>query len=241
MTLRGKVAIVTGGSSGYGVGIAKILKQEGCKVWIVARRTSALKKVAEQLGVNYIVGNIINTSSWDIIIKGVMDNEKKIDILVNNAGSGVSIKPILDQTDSEIEESIKINLLGHIYGVKRVAEIMRRQKSGIIINISSVCGEYAWPGWSIYSAAKSGIQQFAKCIHNELRNDNIHVTTIIPSWGATDFLNAANLPNFSQEILGKIMKPDEMGKLVAYICTSPSHLVMPVVRIQPMVQEINPM
>ena len=131
--------------------------------------------------------------------------------------------------------------MGHIFGIMRVARVMIKQKFGLIINISSVCSEHAWPNWSVYSAAKAGIEQLSKTLHNELRDYNIHITIVTPSWGATGFAAASNLPCMDKEIEEKVMKPIEMGELIVKICTTPDHLVLPKVRVQPMIQEINPM
>jgi len=118
---------------------------------------------------------------------------------------------------------------------------MIEQKSGIIINISSVCAAHAWPAWSVYSAAKAGIEQSALSLHNELREHNVHITTVTPSWGATNFAVSAGLPESSEELEKKMMQPKEMGDVIVNICTLPDHLVIPHLRVQPMVQEINPM
>ncbi len=242
MDLKGKVAVVTGGSKGYGKGIAEVLKKEGCKVIITSSGEKDLCKAGEELGVKYICADITKTEDWDKLVKEVMDAEGRIDILINNAGGGVAIKPIVEQTDEDINKSIMVNLTGHIFGITRIAKIMIAQKSGKIINISSVCAQHAWPDWSVYSAAKAGIEQFGKSIFNELRTDNVHVTTLMPSWGATNFINASTLSEWRDEdTINKTMQPEEMGDLIVYICKLPEHLAMPFVRVQPMIQEISPM
>ncbi|RKX98648.1 MAG: hypothetical protein DRZ90_02035 [Spirochaetes bacterium] len=241
MNMEGKTAVVTGGSTGYGKGIAETLKENGCRVWIVSRNADDLSRAAGAIGVDCIAADISIPEDWDRIVNEVMKQEDKIDILVNNAGGGIAIKPLVEQTDNEIEESIKVNLTGHIFGIRRISKLMIEQKSGIIINISSVCAMHAWPAWSVYSAAKSGIEQLAKSLHNELREHNVHITTVTPSWGATNFAASADLPESSKDLEKKVMQPKEMGDVIVNICTLPDHLVIPNLRVQPMVQEINPM
>jgi len=242
MDLKGKVAIVTGGSKGYGEGTAEALKKEGCIVWITSKTKAELKETAEKLKVKSFVQDITKPGDWDELVKQVLIEDKKIDILVNNAGSGIAIKPLIEQTDEEIILSIEVNLTGHILGTKRVAREMIKQKSGNIISISSVCAQHAWPAWSVYSAAKAGIEQFGKAIHNELRESNVHVTTLMPSWGATNFISAAEISEWrDDDTMKKLMFPGEMGNLIVFICKLPEHLAMPFIRVQPMVQEINPM
>jgi len=241
MEIKGKVAIVTGGSKGYGKGIAKTLKENGCNVWIFSSNNESLKKAASEIGVNYALCDISKPENWDSALKTVLDAEKAIDILINNAGAGVSIKNLVDQSDDEITHSIMLNLTGHIYGIRRAAKLMAARKNGIIINITSLCADYAWPGWSVYSAAKAGIEMLARCLHNELRNDNVKVTTLSPSWGATSFLEAANLKDFPPDIIDKVISPQDMGELVVKAITIADHLNIPKLSIMPMVQEINPM
>jgi len=241
LDLKGKTALVTGGSDGYGRGIAGALKGQQCHVWITGRDEKKLKDVAEELDVAYVRADITRPQDWDNVLSAVMDAANRIDILVNNAGAGIVIKPLVEQTDDDVRQSIDVNLTGHIYGMMRAARYMIKQRSGIIINISSVCADHAWPGWSVYSAAKSGIEQLAESLHNELREHNVHVTTVTPSWGATGFSAACGLPSMGKEVVEKMMQPGEMGDLIVKVCTTPDHLVIPRVRIQPMVQEINPM
>ncbi len=92
MELKDKVAIVTGGSKGYGKGIAKVLKDNGCRVWIFSSNLESLKLSADELGVKYSICDITVPEDWDKAIKTVLDSENRIDILVNNAGAGVAIK-----------------------------------------------------------------------------------------------------------------------------------------------------
>jgi len=168
----------------------------------------------------------------------------RLDILVNNAGGGGHIAPLAEQTDDEIAGVIAINLTGVLLGCRRAAAIMTKQKSGTIVNISSVCALYAWPGWGTYTAAKAGLNKFSHSLYAELRPHGVRVTTITPSWGATEFADAAHLaksPTASPEIRSKCIQPLELGDIVVKVCTVPDHLAVPDLVIQPLVQEIVPM
>ena len=242
MDIKDKAAIVTGGSKGYGFGIASVLKKSGAIVWITGRDAKALKAAAESLGVNSIQADVTSAKDWDRVFNEVTSTTGgRLDILVNNAGAGVAIAPVHEQSDEAIISSININLTGAILGCRRAGLIMIKQKSGIIINISSACALYAWPGWSVYTAAKAGLNKFGHGLYTELRPYGVRVTTITPSWGATEFGNAANLKAMDAETAKKCMQPEEIGRLVADICTMPEHLVVPDITVQPMVQEIIPM
>lgn len=238
--LKNKVAIITGASSGYGVGIARKFKKAGAKLWIVARRKELLQDVAQDLGVNYFVGDIRNPEDWDQLFEEVIRAEGRVDILVNNAGSAIKIEELTGQEDKAIRESLEVNLLGAIFGSKRAAGLMVKQKSGTIVNVSSICSIQAWPGWSVYAAAKAGLEQFSKSLYVELRNKGVRVNCITPSWGNTSFTEASKLPEFDSDIQNRVIQPEEMGEIVLNICCLPDHLVVPEMVVLPMVQEIVP-
>ncbi len=236
MSIEGKKIIITGGATGYGYGDARALKAAGGEVWIVGRRLERLRKAAEELGVRFIQGDITRGEDWDRI----METVGEVDILVNNAGIAVKVEPLLSFSDEEIFRSINGNLTGAILGCRRVAEKMVARKSGLIINVTSVCSHYGWPGFACYTAAKAGLDMFSRALYTELRPHNVRVTVLTPSWGATEFGIAANLLPTEKELAAKMMSPDQMGELVRYICDFPEHLEFPEIMVQPLVQEIIP-
>ena len=234
-------AIVTGGGKGYGQGIAEALKNYGAQVWITGRDEEALKSASSRLGVRYMRADVTKPEDWDRLIESVLQKEGKIDILVNNAGAGVHIAPLQEQSDSEILSSLSVNLNGVILGCRRVVPHMKKLRSGCIVNISSVCARQAWPGWSVYSAAKAGIVQFSNCLYTELREWGIRVTSVIPSWGNAGFSKAAHLAEFDSETNARSIQPNELGELVASICALPAHLEIQDVTIWPLVQKVEPL
>jgi NAD(P)-dependent dehydrogenase (short-subunit alcohol dehydrogenase family) len=241
LELEGKSAIVTGGSRGYGTGIAEALKQRGVEVWVTGRDAGALQVVADKLGVQSMRADVSNSKDWDRIVDEVVERHGRVDILVNNAGGGIRIAPLQEQSDAEIEESVMVNLTGAILGCRRVVPLMTRQKSGTIINISSVCAREAWQGWSVYSAAKAGLVQFSRCLYTEVREFGVRVTSLIPSWGATNFLKAANLQEFDPDTASRAIQPGDLGDMVVTICSLPSHLVIEDLVLWPLVQKVEPL
>ena len=239
MDLKGKKALVTGGGSGYGKGIAQVLKAAGAKVWITGRNPEKLAQAAAELGVQAVCADAASGADWDRVL-AAMDG---IDILINNAGAGGHLVPVAEQSDEDIESTIRTNLIGVIMGCSRAAKIMCAQKSGSIINISSVCALYAWPGWSVYTAAKAGVAKFSHGLYTELRPYGVRVTCLTPSWGQTEFNRAAKISGASEDpsLASKCTAPEELGTLVREILETPDHLAIPDVTIQPMVQDIQPM
>lgn len=238
--LQGKAAIVTGASRGYGAGIAEVLVQEGAWVWITARTESDLRKVAERTGAQAVVADATKGGDWDHVFRTVMEAQGRVDIVVNNAGAGIRVAPLAEHSDSEIELNLAVNLTSAILGCRRAAELMRRQKSGTIVNIASVCAVEAWPSWSVYSAAKAGLLQFTRCLYAELRPHGARATCLIPSWGATGFSRAAGIPEFDPQTAARCIQPLELGRVVADVCALPAHLSVQELILWPLVQEVVP-
>ena len=237
MNITGKKVIVTGGSGGYGKGIAEAFKAAGAEVWITGRNEQKLKSTADELGVHAILANVASGSDWDRVMAEVGD----VDILINNAGGGGKIHPVAEQADADIIEVINNNLTGTILGCARAAKVMQEKKRGLIVNISSVCALYAWPAWSVYTAAKAGLSKFSHGLYTELRPYGVRVFCVTPSWGDTGFNTAANIPAFTPEQRSQAIHVDEMGKLILSLAEMPDHLNITDITIQPLIQEINPM
>lgn len=235
------MAIVTGASGGFGLGIAAVLAEEGARVWMTGRREAPLRKAARETGGTAIVADAGVAGDWDRVFGEVTGKDGRVDILVNNVGAGVAVRPLDEQTDLEIETAMAVNLTGCIFGCRRAAAVMKRQKGGSIINIASVCAIEAWPGFSVYSAAKAGMLQLSRCLHTELRPFGVRVTCLLPSWGATNWGKAAGLPEMDPETRAKCIQPREIGRTVADLCALPAHLVVQEMVLWPLVQEVIPL
>jgi NAD(P)-dependent dehydrogenase (short-subunit alcohol dehydrogenase family) len=239
--LDGRIAVVTGASRGYGAGIAQALAAEGATVWMTARSEKELKAAAQRAGGRPLVADVTRGADWDRVFQAVQEQSGHLDILVNNAGAGIGVGPLAELTDAQIEENLAINLTGAILGCRRAAKLMIAQKAGTIVNVASVCAVEAWPGWSVYSAAKAGILQLTRCLYTELRPHGARATCIVPSWGATEFSKAAGLPEFDAETAQKCIQPSELGQVVADLCALPTHLVVQELILWPLVQRVEPL
>lgn len=239
MELRGITAIITGGGSGFGKGIAAALSASGAKVWITGRNGDKLAAAAEEIGAQAFVADASDGGAWDRLLSKVGD----VDLLVNNAGFGGKIAPLAEQEDSDIGAVIATNLTGAIIGASRVSRIMAKRRRGIIVNISSVCALHAWPGWSVYTAAKAGLLKFSHALHTEMRPYGVRVVCLIPSWGQTDFNRASGIPEPFDDLKSSkdLISPSQLGKIVSDLVSMPDHLTVPELVVQPMIQEIIPM
>ena len=239
MKIKDAKAIVTGGGSGYGKGIAAALAAAGADVWITGRNREKLLAAAGEIGAKAFVADASKGEDWDRFLAETGD----VDVLVNNAGFGGKIAPLSEQDDADIAAVIATNLTGAILGASRVSRTMAARRRGVIVNISSVCALHAWPGWSVYTAAKAGLLKFSRALHTEMRPYGVRVTCLIPSWGQTDFNRAAGISGASEDpkLANGCISPSEIGKMVADLVARPDHLTVPELVMQPMIQEIIPM
>lgn len=214
--LKGKIALITGGSRGIGKAIALALAEEGVNVAITGRNEEKLKAVVqeiEQKGVKsaYAVFDITSKTEVYGALEKLQKDFGKIDILVNNAGIA-TFGGILEMEDEKWEEIVKTNLFGAYYVIKAVVPSMVERKTGDIINISSTAGLKGNAMTSAYSASKFGLIGMSESMMLELRKQNIRVTTLMPSTIASDM---------SKEVLKitdgnpeKVLQPEDFAELV---------------------------
>lgn len=186
------IILITGGTSGYGKATAKLFAEKGHTVIITGRDCAKLEAAAKEIGAIPFRADATDPADWVALRSFIAEKYGKLDLLVNNAGGGVAIKETDEQSVEDIDRAIKLNLSSVIYGCREFAPLFKKQGRGTIINISSVCAKEAWPGWSVYAAAKWGVLGFTKGLTTELSPLGVRVTCLIPGAGDTNFDNAAN-------------------------------------------------
>lgn len=189
--LKDKVALVTGGSRGIGLEIAKQLLEEGAKVVICGRKEEGLEKAAETLkgGDNLISvrAHIGKEADVDKLFKQAVDTFGKIDILINNVGMNLMVPSVADADLALWQKIIDTNLNGTFLCSRKAAEIMKTADGGSIVNISSIAGRQASPTMGIYGIAKAGVEMLTKVLAAELAPFKIRVNAVAPGMVMTDF------------------------------------------------------
>jgi NADP-dependent 3-hydroxy acid dehydrogenase YdfG len=238
-SVRNQVVIITGGSSGYGKATAKLLAEAGAKVIITGRDEKTLQQTAEEIpGIETFRADATHWEDWQKLFAFVMEVHGRVDVLVNNAGGGFVIAATVDQQVEIVDQIIALNLNGVVYGGMVFGKQMRTQGSGTIINISSTCATEAWPGFSVYAAAKSGVVSLSKGMYTELRPFGVRVTAVIPGAGATNFSKNAGLAEPATPFL---LKPEDMAEVILHICQMPQHIEIEEYRFWGTDQEVIPM
>ena len=231
--LAGKNALVTGGSRGIGRSIAVELAREGARVAVVYQRNEAKAQsvVSEisQLGGSAIPVKADVSKSFEArqTVQQIAEEFGGLDILVNNAGitRDTSLKKM---TDEQWEEVIQTNLNGYFYCTSAAIPVMSAQKSGRIINISSMNGQIAAFGQANYSASKGGIIAFTKTAALELARSGITVNTVAPGFTETDMFS--EIPeNIQHQIiaripLGRFAKPEEIATAVVFLAADGTYI-----------------
>ncbi len=232
-----RIVLITGGSSGYGKAMAKTFKENGDTVIITALGAEKLKNAAEEIGADaYMAMDVTRPDDWQELRKLVMDKYGKIDILINNAGGGAAIKNVEEQTTEEIDKTIKLNLTSVIYGCNTFARIFMEQKTGTVINISSVCARQCWPSWSTYAAAKAGVLNFSKGFYLEMQPYNVRVTCVVPSSASTGFQKSCGIDEVND-----LLDVQDIADTVLYVANLPQRAVVEDVTVWGIDKQVNPL
>lgn len=228
MSLANKVALVTGGSRGIGKAIVLELAQAGCDLAInYAGNEQAAKAVAEEveaLGRKALViqANVADSAAVENMIKQVIEQFGRLDILVNNAGI-TRDNLLMRMKEEEWDDVINTNLKGVFNCIKAVTRQMMKQRSGRIINISSVVGALGNPGQTNYAAAKAGVVGLTKAAARELASRGITVNAIAPGFITTDMtaaLDDKTIEQLTSQIpLARLGAPEDIAKAVRFLAS----------------------
>jgi NAD(P)-dependent dehydrogenase (short-subunit alcohol dehydrogenase family) len=182
--LKGRTAVVTGGSKGIGLAIAERLAAEGADVFICARDGGELRAAVGRLSaLGRVAGEVCDVRSESDVKTMLEECVRRfggIDILVNNAGIGIIGKTVEEISGDEFRQTIETNLLGVFYACHYAVPLMKSSGGGYIFNISSLAGQNAHPRMAAYNASKFGLNGFSEALMQEVRQDDIKVTYICP-------------------------------------------------------------
>lgn len=184
--LEGKVAIVTGGGSGFGTGIATKLAQEGAKVLISDLNEEAASKVASSLGIEYLVANATKRSDWEALLKKAVDVFGGLDIVVNNAGTTYKNKPTETVTDDDFDLVFDVNVKSvYVSCSVLLPYFLEQNRPGVFIQIASTAGLRPRPGLTWYNASKAAVCNATKTMAVEYGPKKIRFNSVCPVVGST--------------------------------------------------------
>jgi len=224
--LTGKVAIVTGASSGIGRASALALAREGANVVLTARRTDRLMEVqgmAQKLGSKAacVVGDAIEEETARQCTMAAVQTFGALDILVNNVGVG-NYKNLVDTSAAEFDEMMTTNVRSTFLFTRHAVPVMIRQGSGTILIISSMAGVYGFAGEAVYCATKFAQVGFAQALDKELRPHGIKVGAICPGGVKTEFALGRGRTEKGVAASG-MLEPEDVAAAVVLACTQSSN------------------
>ncbi len=244
--LDGKVALVTGASSGIGEATALALAEEGAAVAISARRADRLEDLAKRIEakggkVKVIVADVALEDQAQEMVVAANAAFGRLDILVNNAGV-MLLGPIANADTEDWRRMIQTNVLGLMYATHAALPLMRAQGQGHIVNISSVAGRTARAGAGVYNASKWGVGAFSESLRQEVYKDKIRVTIIEPGAVATELTQHITHPDSKKQIeqFVQAMTPlesEDIAAAILYAVTQPPRVNVNEILIRPTDQE----
>ncbi len=230
MKLNEKTAIITGGSRGIGYAIAEAFIQEGARVAVCGSRIASAETAAEKLHASYpdaeilpLGVNVADSASVAAMVDAILNTWGRIDILVNNAGV-TAAKPITEMSEADFTDVLSINLLGPFLCTREVARVMITQKSGSIINTSSMVGIYGGRNQTAYAASKFGVNGLTKSCAKELGPYGIRVNAVAPGVVGTDMVAASVTDAMMAAMksitpLGRMAEPKELAGAYVYLAS----------------------
>jgi NAD(P)-dependent dehydrogenase (short-subunit alcohol dehydrogenase family) len=201
-----KAALVTGGSSGIGLAIARMLREEGYELTLAARKRDRLDGVAAELGAQAVAGDVANEQDCERIVTAHRERFERLEVLVNSAGVGVAAR-IEELETKHWDLQLNVNLRG-AFLVTRFALPLLKQARGNVVNISSIAGTMPAPGLAAYGAAKAALISFTHSLNAEHGGDGVRATAICPGFVDTPMAAWTDMP--SEEMI----QPEDCAEIV---------------------------
>ncbi len=204
--LDGKVALITGGASGFGKKTAEVFKAEGAVVYISDINEEGGHKVAEKHGLNFVSQDVTKTEDWERVIDHIKHNEGQLNILVNNAGIGF-MADVEATTIEEWDLVHKVDLDSVFYGCKYAIPLMRDSGNGSIVNVSSIAGIVAGHNFAAYNSAKAAVRHLSKSValHCARTTKLVRCNSVHPVFAKTEMMKSF-FADPSEELVGKLEK-----------------------------------
>ncbi|NTE89006.1 SDR family NAD(P)-dependent oxidoreductase [Agrobacterium rubi] len=228
--LQGKIAVITGGSSGIGLATAKRFVAEGAEIFITGRRHEELDRAVETIGagVTAVQGDVSRMDDLDQLFETVRDRSGRIDILFANAGLG-TFAPLGAIDETSFDQTFSVNVKGTVFTVQKALPLM--QAGGSIILTGSTTGSMGTAAFSVYSATKAAIRNFARSWALDLKGSGIRVNVLSPGATETPGLKglvtpaeeAALLEGLAAQIpLDRVANPDEIAAVALFLASEDS-------------------
>jgi NADP-dependent 3-hydroxy acid dehydrogenase YdfG len=244
--IEGKVVVITGASSGNGEATARHLSGQGATVVLGARRIDRLKSLADELSRNNGKALAVSTDITQYeqvkrLVDTAVQTYGRIDVIINNAGL-MPHSPLERLKIDDWNRTIDVNLKGVLYGIAAALPYMKQQKSGHIINVSSVAGHKVRPGSAVYAATKTAVLVISEGLRQEVKPYNIRTTVISPGAIATELPDSITEPDIAENVrkfVQEVALPAEsFARSVAFAMSQPEDMDVNEILFRPTKQEL---
>jgi 3-oxoacyl-[acyl-carrier protein] reductase len=239
MRLTGKTAVVTGGGSGFGEGIAKTYAREGANVVVNDLNGAAAERVASEIALAggkaiAVSGDVTRGEDWQQLRRAALEDFGSVEIVVNNAGTTHRNKPVLDVTEDEFDRVYAVNVKSIYWSVHEFVPYFREQGGGVFVNIASTAGVRPRPGLVWYNGSKGAVIVASKALAVELGPDRIRVNCVNPVIGETgllkEFMGVDDTPENRQKFLagiplGRFSTPQDIANAALYLASDEAEFI----------------
>ena len=238
--LEGRVAAVTGASSGIGEATVRALSDAGAAVALAARRADRLAAIAERLDSPSLVAeaDVSDEQQAREFIQRTHDELGGLHILVNNAGV-MLLGPVAGADTEEWRRMVSVNLMGLLYCTHAALPLIERSGGGDVINLSSVAGRRAEAGAAVYNMTKFGVHAFSEALRQEALHSGIRVTTVAPGFVETELQGHNRSPVVQQalarsrERIGVVLAPGDIAEAIVHAVSRPPHVCVNEIVVRP--------
>jgi NADP-dependent 3-hydroxy acid dehydrogenase YdfG len=244
--IKDKVAVITGASSGNGAAAARHLAERGASVVLGARRSERIESLSDELTAAGHKATAVTTDVTDrhqaqMLVDSAVSTYGRVDVLLNNAGL-MPLAPLERLKIDEWDRMIDVNLKGTLYGIAAALPYMKEQKSGHIINVSSVYGHKLGPDATVYCATKFAVRALSEGLRQEVKPYNIRTTVISPGAIATELLEHISdkeIQTQTKDFVSQIAIPaDSFARMVAFAVNEPADVDVNEILFRPTAQPI---
>jgi NADP-dependent 3-hydroxy acid dehydrogenase YdfG len=244
--IEGKVVVVTGASSGNGEATARHLSAQGATVVLGARRVDRLQSLAKEIMANggkalAMPTDVTHSDQVKSLVDAAVQTYGHIDVMLNNAGL-MPHSPLERLKIDDWNRTIDVNIKGVLYGIAAALPYMRQQKSGHIINVSSVAGHKVRSGSAVYAATKSAVLVISEGLRQEVKPYNIRTTVISPGALATELPNSVTEPDMAESIRKFVqdvaLPAESFARAVAFAISQPEEMDVNEILFRPTRQEL---
>jgi clavulanate-9-aldehyde reductase len=238
--LEGRVAAVTGASSGIGEATARALSKAGAAVALAARRADRLESIADALeGPSLVRGvDVSDEEQARSFVQAAHNELGGLHVLVNNAGV-MLLGPVAGADTDEWRRMVSVNLLGVLYSTHAALPLISGSGGGDIVNISSVAGRRAEAGAAVYNMTKFGVHAFSEALRQEALHDGIRVTTVAPGFVETELQGHNRNPLVQQalsrarERIGDVLHPEDIAEAIVHAVSRPPNVCINEIVVRP--------